>query len=242
MEINRKNIPEHVAIIMDGNGRWARRRGLPRVFGHREGVKAVTRVVKSAIKLRVKYLTLYAFSQENWKRPQKEVDALMDLLVIGLEKNLRKLHKQGVQLKVIGDISTLPVKVKKKLDETIVVTQNNEKITLTLALNYGSRWDIVNSIHQILKSQTEDTSKENLLEQISVEAISQNLSTAIIPEPDLLIRTSGEKRLSNFLLWESAYSELFFTDELWPDFGNDSLLNAIQNYQLRDRRFGGIKS
>lgn len=242
MELEMKNMPKHIAIIMDGNGRWAKRRGFPRVVGHREGVKAVNRVVKSASKFKIKYLTLYAFSMENWKRPQTEVKALMELLVISLDKNIRKLQTQGVRLKIIGNLSMLPQRVQQKLDNAVDALSNNKGLTLVLALNYGGKWDIVQSVQRIIMKEKQNTlDLENLSALITEDRISQNLVTEDIPNPDLLIRTSGEKRLSNFLLWQTAYSEFLFTDELWPDFGEDSLLSAIENYQIRERRFGGLK-
>lgn len=242
MDINIEKLPRHIAIIMDGNGRWAKRRGLPRVFGHREGVKAVNRIVKAVSKLGVKYLTLYAFSIENWKRPQKEVDALMELLAVALDKNLRKLQKQKVRLQIIGNTKGLPESVQVKLNEVVQATSENKGLTLVLALNYGGQWDIIQAVQKILTTNDNELDTRQLAEKISKENIERNLSTAQIPDPDLLIRTSGEKRLSNFLLWQSAYTEFFFTDELWPDFGGDSLLNAIGSYQIRERRFGGLKS
>jgi undecaprenyl diphosphate synthase len=234
-QINTDNLPNHIAIIMDGNGRWAQLKGKPRVFGHKNGVTSVKDVIEGCREIGVNYLTLYAFSTENWNRPKLEVKTLMALLVSSLRKELNTLVKNNIKLNTIGNIENLPEKAQSELAEVVEKTKNNTSLTLTLALSYGSREEIVNVIRNI--------SKKVVNNQISVEEINENiinnhLYTFSLPDVDLLIRTSGEKRISNFLLWQIAYAELYFTDTLWPDFRKENLFNAIINYQQRERRFG----
>lgn len=236
--IDFNNIPTHIAIIMDGNGRWAKQRFLPRTIGHKAGVEAIRDVVKECSTLGVKHLTLYAFSTENWKRPKVEVEALMGLLVTYLSKEVRELHQNNVRINTIGDISQLPQKAVDALNESIELTKDNKGLTLNLALNYGSRNDIKNAIIDIAKNYKNGKIS---IEDIGEELIANYLSTKSIPDPDLIIRTSGEQRISNFLLWEMAYSEFYFTDVYWPDFSKEELRKAIYTYQNRDRRFGGLK-
>jgi undecaprenyl diphosphate synthase len=236
--IDFNNIPTHIAIIMDGNGRWAKQRFLPRTIGHKAGVEAIRDVVKECSTLGVKHLTLYAFSTENWKRPKVEVEALMGLLVTYLSKELKELHQNNVRINTIGDISQLPQKAVDALNESIELTKDNKGLTLNLALNYGSRNDIKSAIIDIAKNYKNGKIS---IEDIGEELIANYLSTKSIPDPDLIIRTSGEQRISNFLLWEMAYSEFYFTDVYWPDFSKEELRKAIYTYQNRDRRFGGLK-
>lgn len=234
-QIDLSSLPKHIAIIMDGNGRWAKSNGKPRIFGHRNGVKSVRTVTEAASKIGIEYLTLYAFSTENWNRPRKEVAALMHLLVETVKKELDTLHKNGIRLEAIGDIKQLPQKTYNALKEGIELTKNNTKMTLNLALNYSSRWEITEAA-KLLALKV----KEGLInpEDISAEMISDHLTTADIPDPELLIRTSGEHRVSNYLLWQIAYTEFYFTDVFWPDFGEKELYEAILVYQTRERRFG----
>lgn len=234
-QINTNNLPNHIAIIMDGNGRWAKLKGKPRVFGHKNGVTSVKDVIEGCREIGVNYLTLYAFSTENWNRPKLEVRTLMALLVSSLRKELNTLVKNNIKLNTIGNIENLPEKAQVELAEVVEKTKNNTSLTLTLALSYGSREEIVNVIRNI--------SKKVVNNQISVEEINENiinnhLYTFSLPDVDLLIRTSGEKRISNFLLWQIAYAELYFTNTLWPDFRKENLFNAIIDYQQRERRFG----
>jgi undecaprenyl diphosphate synthase len=237
LDINNTESPKHVAIIMDGNGRWAQQNGEERLFGHVAGVEAVRRTVKAAAELNIKYLTLYAFSVENWNRPKEEVDGLMNLLVDTLVAEIDGLHEDGVRLKTIGDIQGLPNSCQNTLLEAIEKTQKNSRITLVLALNYSSRWEIINAARTIaLKVQN----KHIDIEAIDEELFNQHMATKEMPEPELIIRTSGEHRLSNFLLWQSAYSELYFSDVFWPDFDKEHLFEAIKNYQCRERRFGMV--
>ena len=234
-QIKQDQVPEHVAIIMDGNGRWAQQKGELRIFGHTSGVESVREALSAAGEIGVKYLTLYAFSTENWNRPKEEVDALMDLLVKSISAEIESLHKNEVRLKTIGDISNLPLSCQNALKEAVEKTSNNKKVTLILALSYSSRWEITNAITKIAKEI-----EGNKLEsgKINEDLISSYLSTAEYPDPELLIRTSGENRISNFLMWQMAYTELFFTDTLWPDFKKESFFEAIVDYQNRERRFG----
>lgn len=238
MEIDKANIPKHIAIIMDGNGRWAKKRFMPRVMGHKAGVKSVDRTLKAAAKLGVSYLTLYAFSTENWKRPQEEINTLMQLLVEALDKNLPKFMENNVVLKVIGASDSFPKKIVEKLNNTISQTAANGGITLVLALNYSGTWEITEATKRIVERVQ---NREISISDISIETLDKEMATNFMSPPDLIIRTSGEKRLSNFLLWQSAYSELYFTDELWPDFDEKSLEKAIVEYQSRERRYGAIK-
>ena len=236
-KINLDKLPQHIAIIMDGNGRWAKQHGKPRVFGHRNGVRAVRETTEAAAELGVKYLTLYAFSTENWSRPKLEVNALMTLLVETLHKEISTLDKNNIRLQAIGDISKLPSRTRKALLAGIENTKNNTRMTLLLALNYSAKWEILQAAKQLAAQVKQGEIKE---EDISEELFTQNLSTRGIPDPELLIRTSGEMRLSNFLLWQAAYAELLFVPTFWPDFRKANLYQAIINYQQRERRFGKI--
>jgi undecaprenyl diphosphate synthase len=228
-------IPTHIAIIMDGNGRWAKRRGLPRVAGHREGVKPVRDVVEACAQLGVKYLTLFAFSTENWRRPKEEIDTLMKLLIKTLRSETEKLHKNDIKLMAIGDIDSLPKEVRQELKEAMEKTKNNKRMVLNLALSYSGRWEIIEAVKEIARDVKKGKVK---IEEIDDKLFSNYLKTAGIPDPDLLIRTSGELRISNFLLWQIAYTELYITDCLWPDFRRKHLYEAIRDYQRRERRFG----
>ncbi|MFC2147733.1 MAG: isoprenyl transferase [Eudoraea sp.] len=234
-DIKNGKLPKHLAIIMDGNGRWAKQKGRLRVFGHEHGVKAVRDVAVNCSKIGIKYLTLYAFSTENWKRPKIEVDTLMKLLVSSLKKELPTLNENDIKLNAIGNIESLPARALAELKEVMAKTSQNSTMTLTLALSYGSREEIKNAIQSIsAKVKNNIISPENIDETI----INNHLYTRNLPDVDLLIRTSGEHRISNFLLWQIAYAELYFTDVFWPDFKEHHLLEAIKNYQHRERRFG----
>jgi undecaprenyl diphosphate synthase len=237
-DIDLNKVPTHIAIIMDGNGRWAKSKFLPRTAGHKAGVETIRKVLKECQRLGVKHLTLYAFSTENWKRPKLEVDTLMNLLSTYLKKEVRELHKNNVKISTIGDIDKLPKSCIDELERAYELTKFNTGVNLNLALNYGARYDIKNAVIDIVK----DTKCGKLdIEDINEDTITNYLSTKSIKEPDLIIRTSGEQRLSNFLLWEAAYSEFYFTDIHWPDFNEEQLQKAIYVYQNRDRRFGGLK-
>lgn len=236
-QINEDNLPRHIAVIMDGNGRWAKQHGKPRVFGHRNGVKAVRETTEAAAELGIEYLTLYAFSTENWNRPKLEVNALMGLLVETLRKEIDTLNKNDIRLQAIGDLNQLPAKNHKALLEGIESTKNNGRMTLILALNYSAKWEIVNAVRKL---SNEVKNQQLQPEDIDEQAFQAALSTGHIPNPELLIRTSGERRISNFLLWQIAYSELYFTTTLWPDFRKEDLYKAIIDYQRRERRFGKI--
>lgn len=238
VKLDYQRIPKHIAIIMDGNGRWAKERNLPRTIGHKAGVEALREIVKECSKLGVKYLTLYAFSTENWKRPKDEVNAIMNLLVQYLAKETEELHKNDVVIRTIGNIKMLPDKCQKELQNAYEKTKDNNGLNLNLALNYGGRDDILYAFKNILK---EIESGEINPESITEETISNHLYTAGMPDPDMIIRPSGELRLSNFLLWQCAYSEFWFSDIKWPDFKKEDLHKAIFDYQMRDRRFGNIK-
>ena len=233
--INLQRVPKHVAIIMDGNGRWARGKGMSRVFGHKNALTAVRESIESAAQIGVKAITLYAFSTENWNRPKLEVDALMSLLVNSLKKELITFQKNGVIVNAIGNIENLPSKAKKALNEVIIQTKDNSKIIMTLALSYGSREEIVNAIKNISKKVV---NKELSVKEIDENIINNHLYTFNLPEVDLMIRTSGEQRISNFLLWQMAYAELYFTGVFWPDFRKEHFYDAIIDYQNRERRFG----
>ncbi len=228
-------LPKHIAIIMDGNGRWAKKQGMMRVFGHENGTKSVNSTVETCARIGVENLTLYAFSTENWNRPKAEVDTLMNLLLSSLHKEFEKLNQNNIRLNAIGDLESLPKKVQKELSEAIEKTKNNTRMTLTIALSYGSRDEIINVVKKISKKV-----KNNIIsiENIDETIINQHLYTHNLPDVDLLIRTSGEHRISNFLLWQIAYAELYFTDVLWPDFNEKKLYEAIISYQNRERRFG----
>ena len=229
------NVPTHVAIIMDGNGRWAKQRGEDRIYGHFAGVESVRAALKSATELGVKYLTLYTFSTENWNRPKEEVDALMELLVKTISEEVEELNKNNVRLHAIGDLTALPEKAQKALTKTLEKTKNNSRINLVMALSYSSRWEITSAIQTIAKRLSDGSLNEN---EITENLISKSLTTSQIPDPELLIRTSGEYRISNFLLWQLAYTELYFTDKLWPAFRKQDFFEAIADYQNRERRFG----
>ena len=233
--INVNNIPNHVAIIMDGNGRWAKQRGFERTEGHVRGVQSVKDVVKAAVKVGVKYLTVYAFSTENWLRPQEEVDVLMDLMVQAVSAETEDLIANGVRLRYIGDIGRLPQKTRNAIVQSESETSEGEKLTLVVAMSYSSRWEITEAVKKI----SSDVKSGELLEgDITEKTIEQYLATQGFPELDLLIRTGGDVRISNFMLWQVAYSELFFTDVFWPDFGKENFYEAIIDFQKKERRFG----
>ena len=229
--IDPHNLPQHIAITMDGNGRWAKSRGKLRVFGHRNGVKAVRETVEAAAEIGIKFLTLYAFSTENWDRPESEVNALMTLLVSAINNETKTLMDNNIKLSTIGATQNLPQKAKKQLIEAIEKTKNNNRMTLILALSYSGKWEILNAVKELIKKRV---NPKNLNEQL----FQQYLTTKNVPDPELLIRTSGEHRISNFLLWQIAYTELYFTETLWPDFRKDDFKKAIIDYQNRERRFG----
>jgi undecaprenyl diphosphate synthase len=234
-----EKIPKHIAIIMDGNGRWANEKGQDRLFGHVSGVESVRETVKTGIELGVSYLTLYAFSTENWKRPKEEVDGIMDLLITSIANEIEEFNKNGVRLLTIGEINELPKQCATSLNNAIELTKENSKLTLILALNYSSKWEI----NQALKKIAFAVKKDDIaISEITEELIHQYLYTNSIPDPELLIRTGGEYRISNFLLWQIAYSELYFTDIQWPDFRRENLVLAIIEYQNRERRFGMLSS
>lgn len=234
-QINLEKLPQHLAIIMDGNGRWAKQKGLLRTFGHENGTKSVKTTVETCARLGIKNLTLYAFSTENWNRPKLEVDTLMKLLISSLKKELKTLMKNDIRLNAIGNLTNLPAKVQNELNEVIEKTTENKRMTLTLALSYGSREELIQVVKKI-----SDKVKNNIisLDAIDETIINQHLYTHDLPDVDLVIRTSGEHRISNFLLWQIAYAEFYFTNVLWPDFTDDELYNAILSYQSRERRFG----
>jgi len=237
MTIDPQNIPQHVAVIMDGNGRWAKDQGQMRIFGHMNGVESVRETLKAATELGVKYLTLYAFSTENWNRPQDEVEALMGLLVDTILQEVEELNDNSVRLRAIGDLDSLPSACQDALKKGMERTKKNERITLILALSYSARWELVQGMRKIAQEV-----KEGRLEpdEIDTDTISSSLSTAGIPDPELLIRTSGEQRISNFLLWQIAYAELYFSPVHWPAFRKEHFKEAILDYQQRERRFGKI--
>jgi undecaprenyl diphosphate synthase len=234
-QIDLSKLPRHIAVIMDGNGRWAKQHGKPRVFGHKNGVTAVREVTEAAAELGVEYVTLYAFSTENWKRPKLEVGALMRLLVETLSKEIETLNKNDIRLKAIGDLSKLPDITHKALLDGIAKTQDNKRMTLVLALNYSGRWEITEAAKRLSEKIK---SGELAPEDIDQDTLGHHLSTKGIPDPELLIRTSGETRISNFLLWQIAYAELYFTPTYWPDFRKAHFYQAIIDYQRRERRFG----
>ena len=234
-KVDLNNLPSHVAVIMDGNGRWAKKRGGMRIFGHQSAITAVRETVEAAAELGVQYLTLYAFSTENWNRPAIEVSALMQLLVSTIRKETATLNKNNIRLQTIGNTASLPASCQKELQEAIEMTKQNSRMTLVLALSYSGRWDITQAMQRISK----EVKQGNIgPEEITESTISGFLSTAGMPDPELLIRTSGEQRISNFLLWQMAYTELYITDLLWPDFRKEHLYEAIVSYQRRERRFG----
>ena len=230
-----KNVPRHIAIIMDGNGRWAKERGLPRIAGHREGINSVREITRICGEIGVKYLTLFTFSTENWNRPKREVKALMTLLLSTIKKEIKELHKNNVKFSTIGDISILPKSTEKGIKEGIELTFNNSGLNLILALNYGSRQEILSAVNNIIS----DINKKDIeIDSIDENIFSSYLYTNHCPDPDLLIRTSGELRISNFLLWQSAYTEMYLTDTYWPSFRENELFQAILDFQNRERRFG----
>ncbi len=234
-QIKQDRIPRHIAIIMDGNGRWAKKQGLARMFGHKQGVETVHRITEAAAELGIQYLTLYAFSTENWNRPKEEVDALMALLVDTIAKETPTLMKNNIVLQTIGDLSRLPEATRTKFLECIEQTSHNTGLTLVIALSYSARWELIQAAKNIALAVQQGQLR---LEEINEEVLSNHLTTADIPDPDLLIRTSGELRISNFLLWQLAYSEMYFTSCLWPEFTNEEFYRAIVDYQNRERRFG----
>lgn len=227
--------PRHVAIIMDGNGRWAQKRGLPRVAGHKSGVETVRSVIQACVEKGIEVLTLFAFSSENWRRPKKEVTLLMGLFLAALQREVKKLHKNGVQLRIIGDVSAFDKKIQDQIIKSEELTKDNKKLVLNIAANYGGQWDITQSVKTIAQQVQSGVLNAD---EITPEIISQNLSMSDLPEPDLFIRTGGEKRISNFLIWQLAYSELYFTDTLWPDFDRDAFDKALDSFAGRQRRFG----
>lgn len=239
IEIDKTRVPQHVAIIMDGNGRWAAERGKPRSYGHQAGVDTVRRITSECTRLGVKFLTLYTFSTENWNRPADEISALMGLVLTSLEDEI--FMKNNVRFRVIGDIARLPQMVQDKLQEVMDNTAGNTAMTMVVALSYSARWEITHAVKQIaaeVLQQKGSADDAAIIDAISEETVGQHLATAFMPDPDLLIRTGGELRISNYLLWQIAYSELYFSDVYWPDFSEDDLHRAIQSYQQRQRRYG----
>lgn len=232
-----KIIPNHVAIIMDGNGRWAKNRNQLRAVGHRAGLKAVRKTVQYASSVGIKAITLYAFSSENWKRPEQEVSSLMSLFVYALKREAKSLHKNNIRLNIIGDISRFPIQLQKMINDVQLMTANNTGLVLNIAANYGGRWDIINTMKNII---TKINNKELSIDDLDENLISNNICLHTLPEIDLVIRTGGEYRISNFLLWQIAYSELYFTDILWPDFDQEALEDAISAFNNRERRFGQV--
>jgi undecaprenyl diphosphate synthase len=239
-ELDPARLPEHIAIIMDGNGRWANRRSLPRVAGHKAGIGPVRSTVESCARLGIKVLTLYAFSVENWKRPRAEVETLWRLLRFYLRRELPELQKNDIRLEAIGRLDALPTAVRSELEAAVEATSLNRGLLVNLAINYGGRAELVDAVNAILETARRDGKLSGL--QLDERMIAEHLYTSHTPDPDLLIRTSGEMRISNFLLWQIAYSELYITDTLWPDFGRTDLLKAILDFQKRDRRFGGLNA
>ena len=235
--IDFSRLPQHVAVIMDGNGRWAKEHGKPRVWGHRNGVKSVREVTEAAAEIGIPWLTLYAFSTENWNRPRPEVNALMDILVTTIRAELATMNKNNIRLAAIGDLDKLPLKTKKALLEGIENTKDNNRMTLTLALNYSARWEMTEAMRKVAFMAHKGRITP---EDIDESRVSSFLTTARMPDPELLIRTSGEHRISNFLLWQIAYTELYFSDVYWPDFEREEFYNAIFDFQQRERRFGKI--
>ena len=226
-----EGVPRHIAIIMDGNGRWAKKRLMPRVAGHVQGVERVRDMVQACIERGVEYLTLFAFSSENWRRPQDEVNRLMELFVMALEKEVTRMHRNGVRLKVVGDLSRFEPRLRQLITQGEALTANSDRLTVTVCANYGGRWDILNAVNAWRRAQPD-------AEELTEADLAPYLSMPFAPEPDLFIRTGGEQRISNFLLWQLAYSELYFTDTLWPDFDAQALDLAIASYRKRERRFG----
>lgn len=238
-EVNsEKKIPQHIAVVMDGNGRWAKKRLLPRMAGHKAGLDAVRTIIKCSVEHQVKVLTLFAFSSENWSRPASEVSGLMQLFIQALKAELKKLHENQIQLRFIGDLSRLSQELRSALQEAVELTQHNSGLVLVIALDYGGRWDILQAVKKMCH-QVQSNNKS--IEQISAEDFQACLSTGDLPEPDLFIRTSGEMRISNFLLWQLAYTELYFSPTYWPDFNESIFQDALAFYASRERRFGGLK-
>ena len=229
------DLPQHIAVIMDGNGRWAKRNGLPRVAGHRRGVDAVKALVENCARRKIPYLTLFAFSSENWKRPSTEVKLLLELLTSVLESEVRKLHQNDVCLRIIGNLSRFSPRVQLLIRNAQELTRSNSSLNLTVAVNYGGRWDVTQACRQIAQQVAHGDIDPAA---ISKDTVARHMSTSELPEPDLFIRTGGERRISNFLLWQMAYTELYFTDTLWPDFNDDDLAKAIESFAHRQRRFG----
>jgi undecaprenyl diphosphate synthase len=227
-----RRVPRHIAIIMDGNGRWAKKRFLPRVAGHRRGLESVRTATRACVEQGVEFLTLFAFSSENWRRPKEEVSFLMDLFMMALEQEVAKLHENGIRLRVIGDLASFEPRLVEKIVQAQILTEANSRLTLTIAANYGGRWDVLQAVNRMLQRFPEK--RAGYLEA----DLAPFLSMSYAPEPDLFIRTGGEQRISNFLLWQLAYTEMYFTDELWPDFDAKSLSRAIESFQQRERRFG----
>lgn len=225
------DVPRHIAIIMDGNGRWAKRRLMPRVAGHRKGVEALRGVIRSCAERGVTHLTVFAFSSENWRRPQEEVTLLMELFLRALENEVARLHENDIRFRVIGDLSGFSERIQALIRDAEALTRNNSRLTFTVAANYGGRWDIVQAVKKLVAAGVTQA-------EVSEAALAQHFSMADMPEPDLFIRTGGEQRISNFLLWQLAYTELYFTDALWPDFDDLALDKAIASYRTRERRFG----
>lgn len=236
MEAHQRSVPRHIAIVMDGNGRWAAGRGLPRLAGHDAGMQALKEIVKRSSALGVKHLTVYAFSTENWKRSSEEVSGIFKIMVQYIRRELEELHENNVRIHILGDYRILPGEAVAELEESLQVTKNNDGLQFHIALNYGGRDEIVRAVRQVALEVGEGSLKP---EDITDQTIQNRLYTAGVPDPDLVIRTSGEMRLSNFLLWQNAYSEFYFTDVLWPDFTPQRLSEAIDDYQRRERRFGG---
>lgn len=234
-EIDKTKLPQHIAVIMDGNGRWAKSQGLLRVAGHKKGTRSVRETVEASAELGIKYLTLYTFSTENWNRPKMEVDTLMKLLVSSLKKEIKTLQDNDISLRAIGNLTSLPAKAQRELNEVIDRTKDNTRMTLTLALSYGAREELIKTVKEISLKVKKDLISPHLIDDA---VIKEHLYTYDLPDVDLLIRTSGEQRISNFMLWQIAYAELYFTPVLWPDFRKEHLYEAIYNYQKRERRFG----
>lgn len=230
-----KKLPQHIAIIMDGNGRWAAKRHLPRMAGHRAGIEALRRTIKACVKFKIQYLTIFAFSTENWKRSKDEVEGLMQIMATVLEKEVPELHQQGVQLRHIGRLEQLDEQIQEKIKNAVEMTRENQHLILTIAWNYGGRDEILHAIREIVAEGVQP-------EAINEKVLSEHLFTSGIPDPDLIIRTSGEIRTSNFLIWQSVYAEWYFSDKLWPDFDEEALKKAIEDFSSRERRFGGRKT
>lgn len=233
--VEKQKVPSHIAIIMDGNGRWAKKRSLPRAAGHKKGVKTVREIVETSAEIGIKYLTLYTFSTENWNRPKDEVSTLMQLIIKSLKSETQKLHENNIKLCTLGDRNLLPSKVNDELQFSVDLTKNNSGLQLNLALSYSGRWDILNAAKLIAEKVKNDEIKTD---EINTDLFQSFLSTSQMPDPDLMIRTGGNMRISNFLLWQLAYSEIFVTEKLWPEFSKDDLINSILNFQNRERRFG----